>query len=83
MSKKKTKKDKERIDLDVRPILFWQNYDYGGSEEGDNEVNPGRGLYNGKMDKYKSVSDFIEKSRKRMRKKRRELLAYLYYSIKK
>lgn len=80
MSKKKKKE--RRIDLDVRPtLLFWRNYDYGGSEEGDSEVSPGRGLYNGKMDKYKSVADFINKSRKRMRKKRKELLAYLYYSI--
>ena len=60
------KKDKERVDLDVRPNPnpFFSNYDYGGPEEGD-ETSPGRGLYNGEMDKYKSVKDFIDKSRQR------------------
>jgi hypothetical protein len=72
--KKKSKKDKKRVDLDVRPYPspIWHNHDYGGPEEGESEVSPGRGLYIGRMDRFKSVRDFIEKSRKRMRKKRKK-----------
>jgi len=79
----KKKKDKKRVDLDVRPYPspWWKNYDYGGPEEGESEVSPGRGLYSGKMDKYKSVKDFIEKSRARMQKKRRKALAHLFEKI--
>jgi len=75
--KKKNKKRKKRVDKDIRPwpSPFWRNYDYGGPEEGETEVSPGTGLYFGRMDKYKSVKDFIEKSRKRMRKKRKKALA--------
>jgi len=74
------KKNKKKEDLDTRPQLFWKNYDYGGPEDGESEVSPGKGLYNGEMDKYDSVKDFIEKSRKRMRRK---ILAYMFYSIMK
>ena len=82
--KKSTKKskDKKRIDLDTRPYPnpWFTNYDYGGPEDGS-EVGPGRGLYNGKMDKYKSTKDFIDKSRKR--KYRRKALAILCDDIRK
>lgn len=62
------KKDKKRVDLDVRPEGPWfSNYDYGGPDK-PSKISPGKGLYNG-MDKYKSVSDFI----KMKRKSRREL----------
>lgn len=75
MAKKNTKKqkDKKRVDLDVRPIPFFTNYDYGGPEE-ESETSPGRGLYNGNMGKYKSVSELLEKARKRKMAFRR--LAY-------
>lgn len=59
-------KDKKRVDQDIRPKLWFSNYDYAGPEEAT-EISPGKGLYNGKMDKYKSVKDFIEQKRKRRR----------------
>lgn len=68
--KKKNKQTKKRVDLDISPIGPWfSNYDYGSPEAGG-DVSPGTGLYNGKMDKYKSVKDFINKSRKRPHRKR-------------
>lgn len=78
---KRSKKDKKRVDLDVRPTLFWRNYDYGGPEEGESEVSPGKGFYNGKMDRYRSAREFIENSRARMRRKRKQLLATIYFSL--
>lgn len=85
MTKKKKKetkkqKDKKRVDLDVRPYphMFFRNYDYGGPEEGS-ETSPGTGLYSGDMSKYKSVSDFLEKARKR--KHRKKAFLELLYKI--
>jgi hypothetical protein len=46
-----------------KPFVFFKNYDYANDPSG-----PGKGLYNGKMDRYKSVSDF------RKRKKRRRAM---------
>lgn len=46
--------------------LWFANYDYIGPEEAT-KISPGRGLYNGRMDKYKSVKDFLEKKKKRRR----------------
>jgi hypothetical protein len=68
-----SKEDKKRVDLDVRPHgPLYRNYDYGGPEDGEEdgkEVGPGRGLYNGPMDKYKSVTDFREKTKQRAYRK--------------
>ena len=76
-----TKKDKERVDKDTRPEGPWyQNYDYLADPKED---GPGPGLYQGKMDKYKSVKDFVEKSRERRRKKRKEALDYAISILKK
>ncbi len=68
-----TKKNK-RVDLDIRPYPnpVFKNYDYAGPEEAD-ETSPGGGLYNGKMDKYKSVKEFLEKKRKARKKALSEL----------
>jgi hypothetical protein len=77
MTKKSDKKDKKRVDKDVRPAPnpFFNNYDYGGPEEGS-ETSPGTGLYHGSMGKYKSVGDFLDKSRKR-KKAFEEILEWL------
>ncbi len=52
----------KRTDLDVRPYPspVRKNYDYG------------EGLYHGNMDKYKSVSEFLNK-RKKLRKKKKTI----------
>lgn len=70
------KSDKKRVDQDTRPHPnpLFKNYDYGGPEDGGG-VGPGTGLYHGDMSKYKSVKDFLDKARKRSRKKRKEALA--------
>ena len=75
MSKKKNKAETS-THVQTRPVPnpIFQNYDYGGPEEG-NEVSPGRGLYNGPMDKYKSVKEFLEKARKRPHTRKKALLA--------
>lgn len=75
-------KNKKRVDLDTRPNPnpIFRNYDYGGPEDGGG-AGPGTGLYHGSMDKYKSVTDFINKSRKRNRKRRKAVLAFLYSEI--
>ena len=66
MSKKKSKKkkDQDRVDLDVRPYPnpIFQNYDY--TSEKANKTSPGGGLYHGRMDKYKSVTDFRNQKEK-------------------
>lgn len=74
-----SKKEKDPRDLDVRPYPnpIFQNYDYGGSLEGD-ETSPGRGLYNGKMDQFDSVKEFIEYKRKRQQKRQAMLTQILH-----
>jgi hypothetical protein len=78
--------NKKRLDLDVRPIgPLVRNYDYGGPE-GGSDVGPGTGLYHGTMDKYKSVSDFLNKSRKRrfskkFNKKQKKALREMVFNI--
>lgn len=71
---KKKKKKKKRVDLDVRPNGPWfRNYDYGGPDR-SSKTSPGRGLYNGSMDKYKSVTDFLNKKRDGNAKSKRSFM---------
>lgn len=63
------KKDKKRVDRDVSPEFFTTNYDYG-------EPGVGSGLYRGNMDKFKSVKDFLNKSRKQRKRKKKLLDIY-------
>ncbi len=69
------KKDKKRVDLDIRPYPcpMFTNYDYTDAEP--NATSPGGGLYHGRMDKYKSVKEFIDKRRKQNQKKRKQAMA--------
>jgi hypothetical protein len=69
---KKRKQKKERPEA-TRPFPrpVFPNFDY--TEEGPNETSPGGGLYHGKMDKYKSVKEFVTKRRKQLRKRREQL----------
>ncbi len=62
-SKKKKKKKKD----EGSSVLF-QNFDYGGPEEGS-DISPGTGPYRD-MDKNKSTKKFIERSRKRKHRKK-------------
>ena len=77
---------KKRVDMDVRPVGPWvSNYDYGGPE-GGSDVGPGTGLYHGTMSKYKSVTDFLNKARKRrfskkFNKKRKKALREVVFNI--
>jgi hypothetical protein len=64
---KRAKKGNERVDLDVRPEVFFRNYDYTQHED-PTGATPGPGLYSGPMDKYKSVADFLSEKRKKRKK---------------
>lgn len=70
----KKKKDNERIDLDVRPGVFFKNYDYAALPD---DPGPGPGLYTGKF-KHKSVSEFRKEKEKR-KKRQLDRLASLDY----
>lgn len=60
----------DRASNDVRNFKpFFRNYDYGGPDE-PSDTSPGRGLFNGPMDKYKSIGEFLDKKRKARRKKK-------------
>ena len=77
--KKRKSKGKKRVDLEVRPHgPLFRNYDYGGPS-GGSDVSPGTGMYQGPMKKWKSVQDFLSKSRKR--KFRRKAIAEIYNSL--
>lgn len=76
-----SKKDKKRVDLDVRPEGPWfKNYDYGDPDKAT-ETSPGTGLYSGKMDKYKSVKDFIDQKRKRKHELRRKAMLVILETL--
>jgi hypothetical protein len=69
----------------VRPEVFFKNYDYGQqtkSEKENTKLGPGSGLYEN-MDKYKSVKDFINSDRKMKRKQRKKKLAFLCFAKEK
>lgn len=76
-------KDKKRVDQDTRPYPspIYENYDYvdqtKSQKENGKEMGPGGGLYTGKMDKYKSVKEFIDADRKRRRQQRKAALGRL------
>ncbi len=86
--KEKRKPEKfptNRLDMDVRHPFHFKNYDY--TDEGPNETSPGGGLYNGPMDRFKSVKEFLDKRRKDMKtrsenaQKRSELLHLLVTKV--
>lgn len=57
--------------MDENDLVFFKNYDYANTPE---KGGPGKGLYNGEMDKYKSVGDFLKKKKQRNRKRRKMAL---------
>lgn len=65
----KDSKKKKRVSLDVRPEFFTSNFDYG-------EPGLSTGLYRGPVDRFKSVTDFLEKSRKKRKKRKKDLDIY-------
>ena len=73
--KKKRKPDKlptKRIDMDVRhPHIYtwYRNMDYSPDPD-PNETGPGGGLYHGPMDRFKSVKEFLDNRRKKMKARR-------------
>ena len=90
--KEKRKPDKipvARIDLDVRnPKTFthYQNFDYTQDPD-PNETGIGGGLYHGPIDRFKSVKEFLDRRRKKMKARqkkassRMELLLKLTWEI--
>jgi hypothetical protein len=73
----KRKSDKlpaARIDLDVRsPNTFthYRNFDYT-SDPDPNETGIGGGLYHGPMDRFKSVKEFLDRRRKKMKARQKK-----------
>ena len=72
---KKRKPDElpvKRIDLDVRhPHIYTQyrNFDYTDDPD-PNETGIGGGLYHGPMDRFRSVKEFLDRRRKKMKERR-------------
>lgn len=60
---------KDRKDSDIRPHVQFKGYDYTG-EVGRTDTSPGGSLFHGPMDRFKSVKEFLEKSRKKRRQKK-------------
>lgn len=61
-----------RKDLDVRhPHIFtwYTNFDYTPDPD-PNETGIGGGLYHGRMDRFKSVKEFLDNRRKKMQERR-------------
>lgn len=89
MFKKNVNKKQKRVDLDVRPHLLFKNYDYSSNIEPSNtspsfaaedKSSASGGLYYGKMDKFKSVEEFLKKKRKK--KKQANLFEFSKLFIK-
>ena len=61
-------------------MVFYRNYDLYDTEgaNGKAKQGPGQGLYGPDMDKYKSVSDFRRKKRKKKIKKRQAQLIKMF-----
>lgn len=72
---KKRKPDElptKREDLDVRhPHIYtvYKNFDYT-DDPNPNATGIGGGLYHGPMDRFKSVKEFLDKRRKKMKERR-------------
>lgn len=65
--------------VEVRPQVFYKNYDYGTqskSEKENTKLGPGTGFFSN-MDNFKSIKDFINSDRKMKRKQRKKKLAFL------
>ncbi len=80
---KSTASDEKEDELDA-PGVFFENYDYidqNKKEKEKTKFGPGGGIYNGEMDKYKSVKDFVDTDRKMRRKQRKKKLAHLLNSL--
>lgn len=67
--------------LNARPEVFFRNYDYA-----DDPSGPGKGLFNGPMDRFKSIKEFLEHKRKRRKKQmeeRKNAFVEILFGIKK
>lgn len=76
----KKKKNKKRVDQDVRPYPnpFFTNYDY--TNKGPNETSPGGGPWFGTPGGgEKSMKDWIEKRRKQMKERRKKISRFKTY----
>lgn len=73
MAKKSERQDQAR----PYPCPIFTNYDYTDKEP--NNTSPGGGLYHGRMDKYKSVKEFIKKRRKQ--KKKLAIMAEIFAKV--
>ncbi len=77
-------KDKNPQHTYPRDPVFYQNYDLYETEgvDGPAKQGPGAGFYQN-MDKYKSVSDFVKKKRKRKSRQRKIALLSIACDINK
>jgi hypothetical protein len=64
-----------QLQEDTNALVFFKNYDYGDGP--DEKLGPGKGLYSGPMDKFKSVKDFLKKKRKKKKNNKRIKMALI------
>lgn len=77
-----SKKDKKRVDLDVRPkpAILFRNYDY--TSKGPNATSPGGSPYYGTPGGgEKSMGAWIKKRRKAMKKNKLAEFADVYFKL--